>query len=120
MSLTGFESYTVELTPRLQAKIPDLLWLLKSFATFDKPRHSAILEKELKLTGPEIRKMAAHCILKHIAPIGSDERGYWICQNSEQTGHASAHRIQRGTANLAVGYSLKNYFEPEEQGSLQL
>ena len=120
MTLTGFESYSVELTPRLQSKIKDLLWLLETYTTYEKPRHSDVLEKELKLTGPEIRKIAAHCILNHIAPVGTDERGFYLCANYEQAELASRHRIQRGTANLAVGYALKNYFPPEEQGSFEL
>lgn len=118
MSLTGFENYTVELTDRLLQKVESFLRLLNTYASFDNPRHSKILETELKLSGPDIRKLAAHCILKHIAPVGSDERGYWICLNNEQTDHASAHRLQRAKANYYVGNELKNYFPPEAQGSL--
>ncbi len=120
MRLEGFENVNFEFSESLKKKAEQLLWLLQTYASPEKPRISRLLEQDLNVGGQSIRAMVDYLILECDVPVGSNGQGYWICTNREQAQASARHRKQRAMKGLIVGAALEKMFPPKEQQELGL
>lgn len=118
MRLDGFDNVNFEFSEALKKRAEQLLWLLTTYASPQKPMLSAKIEHDLNTNGQSVRAMVDYLILERDVPIGSSGKGYWICTDREQAQASARHRKQRAIKGFIVGSKLESFFPPEQQGNL--
>lgn len=105
LMLTGFESVSVELTPKLKTKAIVILENLEKY-TSAMPVKSQVIEKGMKMQGTQVRACISWLRCNEYL-IGSNQNGYYKIQTQKELEETQAQIKERIQKLLAVYYGLE-------------
>jgi hypothetical protein len=124
MNLSGFGRVNTDLSFEDRNRIDNLVVVLKSETTKERPIISEKLEPRIglhgKSAGAQFRDLVSYMRAVMHLPIGSGGEGYFWARNREELESTKDHLKQRGTKIWEVVAGLEQAYPPEDQGSLQL
>lgn len=103
--LTGFDSVSVELTPKLKQKAITILENLEKY-TSSNPVKSTLIEKGMKMAGTAVRACVSWLRCNEYL-IGSNQNGYFMIKTEKELNDTQAQIKERIQKLLAVYYGLE-------------
>lgn len=103
--LTGFDSVSVELTPKLRIKAMLILENLEKY-TSSKPVKSRVIELGMKMAGTAVRACVSWLRCNEYL-IGSNQDGYYKIKTEKELNDTQAQIKERIQKLLAVYYGLE-------------
>lgn len=128
MTLKGFEDYTYDVTPKAQVDA-ERLWeyLNRAHVGFDNKIIGVLAHEKAMLNGggkcqdAYVRRLV-NLLRQWTCPVGSHQKGYWVCVNVAEIQMTIDHLLGRGKSIRTAydGFRIAQDRMSDGQGELKL